>query len=247
MIMDAQATHRKDLEVLQSLEQSTTVGRKMDVGGFVFGDSFDALLREVSEDYLAAAWTSLAKVMERHALTYDDLSWGCMHPGETSFFLDGNRVRKEPSSPSDFIGWMSCKLSEDWRTGDRNPSEAEVMDTELKICHPSLRCTATWRSLKWNIAPQNYELALKLIEILCTDEPSAWHPNVVLHKIVDPTEIWLKIADALRHDNQPYLDAMVAEARRHYSSPGFRIVIRGYQMYLRYGGHEGKATLPNLD
>lgn len=233
------ALHRDDWKVLNTLEQPTC-GRRLDVGGFVLGDSFDTFLRNISEDYLQAAWTRLSAVLKRHSIICDDLSWGWMHPGETGL-PNADRVPKDTSSPSDFIGWTSCDLSEIWRT-----EECDRLDMELKVGEPSLRCTATWRSLKWSIAPEDYQLALKLIEYICTDEVSDWHPDVVLEKIAEPTEIWRKIAEAIRDSNQHRLDVMVDEARHAYSPIGFRIVIQGYKTYLHRGDYEGKVTLPKL-
>ncbi len=59
------ALHRDDWKVLNTLEQ-LTCGRRLDVGGFVLGDSFDTFLRNISEDYLQAAWTRLSAVLKRH-------------------------------------------------------------------------------------------------------------------------------------------------------------------------------------
>lgn len=233
------AVHRDDWKVLNTLEQPTC-GRRLDVGGFVLGDSFDTFLRNISEDYLQAAWTRLSAVLKRHHIISDDLSWGWMHPGETGL-PDADRVDKDTSSPSNFIGWTSCDLSEIWQT-----EECHRLDMELKVGEPSLRCTATWRSLKWSIAPEDYQLALKLIENICIDEVSDWHPDVVLQKIAEPTEIWRKFAGPIRDSNQQRLDVMVDEARHAYSPIGFCIVIQGYKTYLYSGGYEGKVTLPEL-
>lgn len=231
--------HGDDGKVLNTLQQPT-YGRRLDVGGFVLGDSFDTFLRNISEDYLQAAWTRLSAVLKQHRIIPNDLSWGWMHPGETGL-PDADRVSKDTSSPSDFIGWTSCDLSEIWRA-----EECDRLDMKLKVGEPSLRCTATWRSLKWSIAPEDYQLALKLIEYICTDEVSDWHPDVVLEKIAEPTEIWRKIAEAIRNSNQQCLDVMVDEARHVYSPIGYRIVIQGYKTYLHRGDYEGKVTLPEL-
>lgn len=221
------------MQVLDSLEQPT-YGRRLDVGGFIFGDSFDTFLRNISEDYLQAAWVRLSAVLKRDSIICDDLSWGWMHPGETW-------VRDNISSPYDFIGWTSCNLAEIGRT-----ELYDRLDMELKVGEPSLRCTFTWRSFKWSIAPEDYQLALKLIEYLCTEEVSNWSPDFVLEKIVEPTEIWLKMAKAIRDNNQQWLDVMVNEARHAYSPIGFRIVIEGYKTYLYGGVYEGTVTLPEL-
>ncbi len=239
--MDMGAFHRDDWKFLDTLKQPT-YGRRLDVGGFVLGDSFDTFLRNISEDYLQAAWTRLSAVMTRHSIICDDLSWGWMQSGETGLpNADGVRVDKDTSSPSDFIGWTSCDLSEIWRT-----EECHRLDMELKVGEPSLRCTATWRSLKWSIAPEDYQLALKLIEYICLEDVSSWNPLFALENIAEPTEIWLKMAEAIRDSNQQPLDVLVDEARQAYSPLGFRIVIQGYKTYLYSGVYEGKVTLSEL-
>jgi hypothetical protein len=94
---------------------------------------------------------------------------------------------------------------------------------------PALRCAFTWRSLKWNIAPDNYELALRLIERLCTEEPSDWSPDYILadwHPYDWAPWVW--IARAIRDNDQEGLDSALAEAKALYSPLGYRIVVRGY-------------------
>lgn len=231
------AGHRNDWEELDFLAEPT-VGRSLPVGGFVFGDSFDVLLRQISENYLRAAWSRLSSVLEQNQIDVKDLSWGWMHPGETGFD-DIGRVPKDDFVPSNYLGWTSCGLSEIWRT-----KQLHHLDEILKASVPSLRCTATWRSLKWRIAPDNFPLALKLIEALCTVDVPDWNPEVVLDGTTDPPELWRKVALAIRDDNQEYLDRTVEEAKRSYTSLGFRILVLGYTRYLDGSRYIGTLRLP---
>ncbi len=233
------ANHRSDWKELDSLAEPT-VSRSLPVGGFVFGDSFDVLLRHICEDYLRAAWDRLSFVLEQNQIVVQDLSWGWMHPGETGF-ADANRAPTDDFAPGDYLGWTSCELSEIWRT-----EQLHHLDEILKVSAPSLRCTATWRSLKWRIAPDNFPLALKLIEALCTVDIPDWNPEVVLAGITDPPELWRRVALAIRDDNQEYLDRTVEEAKRSYTSWGFRILILGYTRYLDGGGYTGTLRLPSV-
>lgn len=234
------AGHRSDWEELDLLAEPT-VGRSLPVGGFVFGDSFDVLLRHISEDYLRAAWERLSSVLEQNQIVVEDLSWGWIHPGETGLGVE-NLQPIDNSAPSDYLGWTSCELSEIWRT-----EQLHHLDEILKASVPLLRCTATWRSLKWRIAPDNFPLALKLIEALCTVEVSDWHPEVVLAGITDSPELWRRVALAIRDDNQQYLDRTVEEAKRSYTPLGFRILVLGYTGYLGGGGYMGTLKLPPVE
>lgn len=230
------ADYRSDWEELDYLAEPT-VGRALPVGGFIFGDSFDALLRHISEDYLGTAWNQLSFVLGQNQIVVQDLSWGWMHPGEMGFD-DTNRAPTSDFAPGDYFGWTSCELSEIWRT-----KQLHYLDELLKAGVPPLRCTATWRSLKWRVAPDNFPLALKLIEALCTADTVEWSPEVVLADIVDPPELWQRAALAIRGDDQEYLDRTVEEAKRSYTFWGFRIFILGYTRYLNGGGYAGTLGL----
>ena len=234
------ADHRSDWEELDYLAEPT-VGRSLPVGGFVFGDSFDVLLRNVSEDYLRTAWDRLSSVLEQNQIVVKGLSWGWMHPGETGF-ADANRVPMDDFAPGDYLGWTSCELSEIWRT-----EQLGYLDELLKMGSPSLRCTATWRSLKWRVAPDNFPLALRLIEALCTEDIIDWSPEVVLDGTSEPPELWRQAALAIRNDNQGYLDCIMEEAKRLYTSLGFRILVLGYTRYLAGSRYTGVLRLPPIE
>ena len=238
--------HQRDnLKDLDEVEVPT-VGRRLDVGGFVFADTFDDFLRSISEDYLRVAWRRLSGVLAQKGVVADDLSWGWMHPGETGF-LGERPLSAQSSSPSDFIGWTSCDLSEMWRSEEDRP-----LDEALRVGKPPLRCTCTWRSLKWKIAPDNYFVALRLIEAICVDEIADWHPDIVLQGIIDPTELWRKVAVTIRDDDQYQLNLLLGQAEREYTPQaereytplGLRILVRGYATYLHGGVYEGNITLP---
>ena len=233
------ASHRSNWEDLDSLLEPT-VGRALPVGGFIFGDLFDALLRHISEDYLRAAWNQLSFVLGQNQIVVQDLSWGWMHPGETGFD-DTNRAPTGGFAPGAYFGWTSCELSEIWRM-----KQLHHLDELLKAGVPPLRCTATWRSLKWRVAPDNFPLALKLIEALCTADIVEWSPEVVLADIADPPELWRRAALAIRGDDQKYLDRIVEEAKQSYTFWGFRIFILGYTRYLNGSGYAGTLELPPI-
>lgn len=137
--------------------QEPTSGRALYVGGFVLADSFDEFLRNISEEYLRAAWEHLSKVLKQNEIIAEDLSWGWMHPGETGF-PEENGLRRPGAvlAPNSFIGWTSCNLSQMWRTG-----EDGRLNKLLNYDKPTLRCTAAWRSLKWRIAPDNFAVISK--------------------------------------------------------------------------------------
>lgn len=223
--------------------QEPTVGRALYAGGFVFGDSFDDFLKNISEDYLRAAWEHLSAVLEQNAIVAEDLSWGWMHPGETGFpGEDSLRSLSTALAPNSFIGWTSRDLSEIWRTG-----EDSRIDELLKYDKPVLRCTATWRSLKWRIAPDDFALALRLIAAICTDEISDWHPSVVLQSVVEPLGLWQQAAEAIRDGNQQELDSILEQARREYTALGYRILVGGYSAYIRGGtDYIGGLALPEV-
>lgn len=238
--MDMWALHKEDWEALESLEVPRC-GRRLDVAGFVLGDSFETILRNISENYLSAAWARVSECLKQNHIFASDLTWGWMHPGETGLPDTLDTPEASIVIPTNFTGWTSCELSEIWRTG-----ECKRLDAQLKNGVPSIRCTATWRSLKWNIAPQDYQLALKLIEVNCTEEVSDWHPTYVLQNIDEPIELWRQIGRSIQDNNQPQVDTLLEEARHLYTSLGFRILLRGYKTYLYSGAHEGQIALPDL-
>lgn len=237
--MDINALIREDATFLAPLEQSTTVGRRLDVVGFVLGDSFDIILRNISEDYLQSGWVRLSEILQRHDIRCDDLSWGWLHDGETGFYnSDGIR---EPPRPTDYLGWTSCQLA------DLHPiGTFHHLDAELQLGSPSLRYAETWRSNKWNIAPQNYALALKLIEHICTEDLVNWTPRVLLENVEHPEELWHQIAKSLEEKSQHKLNMLIEEARQSYTPLGFRMMLRGFGYYLLFGVYEGELTLPQL-
>src|SRR5713101_6051505 len=89
---------------IDTLELPTSVGRRLDAGGFVLGDPFDTILRHLSLDYLRAAWNRLHSILHRYGDEPDDLSWGWLHGGET--YVSG----REQPAPSDFTGWTTLHL-----------------------------------------------------------------------------------------------------------------------------------------
>ncbi len=234
------ANHRSEWEELDSLGEPT-VGRALPVGGFVFGNSFDALLRNISADYLGAVWKRLSDVLEQNQMTVRDLSWGWMYPGETGF-ADSSGASAGHSAPSDYFGWTSCELSEIWRS-----NQLSQLDEILKAGVPPLRCTATWRSLKWRIAPDNFPLALNLVEALCVEDIVEWSPNVVLAGVTAPPELWRTAALAIQNNDQEHLDRIVKEAQKSYTTLGFRIFVLGYTKYLNGGGYTGALRVPSIE
>jgi hypothetical protein len=220
---------------LDAVVEPTDVGRRLDIGGFVLNDPFERFLRQVSEGYLRAAWQRLDALLAKYQLAPADLSWGAPHPGETYI------PNRPPDAPSDFIGWISRDLALFY-----NDPRYEALDTELRAGTPVLRCVATWRSHKWAIAPDNFRLALQLIEALCIDELSSWHPNVVLRDDSDASEPWLQIARAIREYDQQQLERAVSAARASYSEVGYRIVVRAYTAFLQGAEEEERLHLPAL-
>lgn len=210
---------------LEALREPSDVGRRLDVGGFVLSDPFEQILRKISADYLREAWERLSIVLGRHRIEQpDDLSWGHMHAGETE--VPG----ATGSAPSGFTGWTSRRLVR----FDEHPKYARV-DEELGAGTPKLRCAVTWRSSRWMIAPDDYGTALRLIEELWTGEPSGWAPVWLLGSLADRPEqegAWLKVARAIRDDDQWHLDQALAEARAQYSPLGYCILLRGFEGYV---------------
>jgi hypothetical protein len=106
------------------------------------------------------------------------------------------------------------------------------LNRELMSTPPLISCAFTWRSLRWNIAPDNYSLALQLIEAHCTDELTDWHPSIVLSDDAPPVEPWRRIAQAILTSSQLQLEQSIEEAKSCYSPIGFSIVSRGYKALL---------------
>lgn len=218
--------HRDCWKDLDSLEELTDVGRRLDAGGFILADPFEIFLRNISTEYLSQAWERLASILETNQIDADDLSWGFLHPGET--YIPSITT----NSPLNFIGWTSRRLADFNRD-----SRYSRINEELKNGYPSLCCTVTWRSLKWRIAPDNYELALRLIEALCTDEISDWSPHVILEAGEAENSLWHKIAKAILDDHQQQLNQTLAQAKSLYSPLGFRIIARGFALNTQNGSN----------
>jgi len=163
-----------------------------------------------------------------------------MHPGETRFDVSG--ALNDGWAPSDYVGWTSCELSEMWRTGRHNH-----LDTILRDGQPPLRCTATWRSLKWRIAPDDVERALKLIEALCTTDVVDWSPESVFSDGVLPWGLWRQAVAAIRDNDPQSLNATLKEAKRVYTPVGFRILILGCTGYLQGGGPQSDVFEDTID
>jgi hypothetical protein len=208
----------KDLDALQ---EPTTVGRRLDVGGFILADSFEFFLTNISQAYLRDAWQRLSRILAQYDVRPNDLSWGMLHPGET--YLPDHKA----ASPGDYVGWTSRELAD-----FDDDIRYRQIDKELAKETPTIRCAVTWRSLKWAIDPDSYALALRLIEALDTDELTDWHPDFVLQDRPNPTEAWLKIAKAIQDQDQQQLDVAVNAAQASYSPLGYRMVIRAYTAHL---------------
>jgi hypothetical protein len=228
------AVHHRDQWHDLDLLEEPTAGRRLDVGGFILADSFDTLLRRISVEYLGQAWSRLSGVLKKYRLQPDDLSWGSLHPGETS-------VPGLMEAPSNFTGWTSLRLQHFF-----DEAYYAELDNELGHGTPSLRCATTWRSLKWRIAPDAYPIAMRLIEALWTDEYSEWAPAHVLHASHQPNGPYIAIARAILGDDQQQLDRAVEDAHAQYSPVGYRIVIRGYRAYIQVSSGNGAVRLPEV-
>lgn len=230
---------------LEDLTEPNYVGRRLDVGGFVLADSFDTLLRSLTVAYLEQAWLRVQLIMARYQLYPSDLSWGFVHPGETN--LPRILQDRPLHSPSHWIGWTSKELDQLYLD-----PRWETLDEDLRKGHPALRCGVSWRSVKWRVAPENFTMALRLIEVLCTEEPSSWAPSTVLNgwtvganpeQEMDLTEPWVKVGLAIMNDDQHELDSALSEAQSEYTQIGYRIVVRGYATYL-HGDQSISVRLP---
>jgi hypothetical protein len=215
------ASHHSDLwPDLDAREEPTVVGRRLDVGGFVFSDRPEAIFRSIGADYVRDAWHHLGDVLGRHEVPGDDLSWGMMHPGETS--VEG--VGAE--DPGRYVGWTSPRLA----AFDADPRWGAV-DAALGRGSPPLRSAVTWRSLRWRIGGGEVALGLRLFEAWATDEYTEWSPSVVFSVPRDDSEPWVRAAAAIRDGDQRLLDRALAAAEQVYSAIGYRIVVRGYRAY----------------
>jgi hypothetical protein len=103
------------------------------------------------------------------------------------------------------------------------------LDQALSKLTPQLRCIATWRSSKWNIAPTNYQLALRLIEASCTDDLVCWYSTYALPIHADTNYPWLRVSKAVHDQNQAALDIALQKAKTEYSALGYHIVMRTTQ------------------
>lgn len=226
--------NREEFKDLDHLEVVGT-GRRLDVGGFVFTDSFDVFLRNISEQYLSDAWSQLNSLLNYYQLSPHDLSWGMPHPGETAI-TGKERLYWEPHH---YIGWTSEELFDFYLD-----EKFLLLDEALGKINPQLRCFATWRSLKWKIDPTNYRLALRLIEALCTDELSTWSPNIVLseHKFSDLS--WIKVIKAYSEGNQFNFDQACEEAEDVYSPIGYSIVMRAMRALIQDDKERTKLQIP---
>ncbi|HEX3270568.1 MAG TPA: hypothetical protein VHR15_07960 [Ktedonobacterales bacterium] len=221
------APHNRDRWAdLDALEEPTDVGRRLDAGGFILADPFETILRTLSIEYLRGAWERVSSALTRYHLAPIDLSWGCLHPGVTRI-----KGLEQRAAPSDYTGWTSRALSDFFL--DRR---YHTIDAELAQGRPALRCACSWRSGKWNIAPNDFALGLGLIEALATDEISDWAPAVILKHAGDTSGAWIEIAQALDSLDQDALDQALVQARSSYSLLGYRIVIRGFAGYIRQPG-----------
>ncbi len=232
------AHHRDRWPDLDAVEESTDAGRLLYAGGFVLADPFETLLRQLSGEYLRAAWGHLSALLTRYQGAPADLSWGFLHPGETRI---PGLVR---STPSDWIGWTSGALANASDDGRYAPL---IEDLDQDQARPLLRYAATSRAMIWRIAPDDDVLGLRLIEALCTDEVSDWLPQHILENARDATDPWIRMARAILDEDQRQLDSAVAAARGAYSAAGYRIVARGYGAYLQAWSDSVKMHLPLVE
>lgn len=194
--------------------------------GFVFADRFDVLLRNISAQYLGAAWKNLQSTLAGFRVAPSDLSWGWLNPGHSSYNADLE------DAPSDLTGWTSSEL---YFSGFFRDKRYDEIDERLKAASPSLRLADSYRSLKWNISPQDYERALHLLEALWTDGISEWRPAYILEQDRNQTGLWGEIANAIARQEQTELDDLLARARREYTSTGYSIVVRGFTNFVADG------------
>lgn len=204
-------------------------------GGFILADPFGTQLRLLSEEYLREAWERLDPVLAQYQLHPPDLSWGWLHPGITR----PNLVGMYPLAPSDYVGWISQDLARFWED-----SRYVAIDEQLQQYNhmpPMLRCASCYRSLKWRIAPEEYHLALRMIEAMATEETSNWSPPWILRDWAAPVELhgsgtanepWLEMARAIQAQDQHHLDEAVRAAKSAYSPAGYRLVVHGFGSFI---------------
>ncbi len=209
---------------LNDLAEPKDAIRRLEVIGFVLVDPFDTFLRKLSAEYLQTAWQQLGTVLQRFHVTPSDLSWGYLHPGYTRV---PGIIR---FAPHHFIGWSSIELLLANHEGVHDDLYREV-DEELIKLSPIVRCAATYRSVKWHIAPENFAKGLEIVEVMCTSEPSSWAPERILRNGHDRSEPWARVAEAVLQNDQLVLDRALNEARAAYTPLGYRIVLRGYATY----------------
>jgi hypothetical protein len=223
---------------LDAVEEPTDAGRALYAGGFVLADPFDTILRNLSEEYLEKAWNRTHSLLKQHEVNPGDLTWAFFHGGETH--VPGLRLRSSLMSPGDYIGWSSRELYNFDYKGIYSQ-----LDSDLRKEFPKIACIHTWRSLKWRIPPNHFAKALRLIEALCIDEATDWSLDHVLQEGRSRDEPWVKIAQALRNNDQRELDVTLEEAKATYTPIGYRVVLQGYTAYARHGVDDIKVRLPN--
>lgn len=199
---------------LDSLEIPTYAGRRLDAGGFILGDPFDTILRHISVDYLKAAWVRLHPILRRYEIEPGDLSWGWLHSGEAR--ISG----LEQPAPSHFTGWTTLQLDR-FRFFD-DPRFIQL-DDELKTGFPALRCGCIWRTKKWNIAPDDFSLATRLIEAIWTDDCTDWSPYAVLWDDKQIMDLWRKSWDAFSRQDYAEHGQIAAEAQSAYTAPEYHL------------------------
>lgn len=134
---------------------------------------------------------------------------GWLHAGNTRI------VGIHPPAPSDYVGWTNQELARFWED-PRYLAIDEQLQRDLTT-PPTLRCAWCYRSLKWHIDPEEYPLALRMIEAIATDETSDWAPEVIFaHQAgISPRshphaktaqELWLEMVQATPAVNQQRVD-----------------------------------------
>lgn len=216
-----------EAEGFKALEEPHPQTSGVSVCGFVLAQTFDELLRNLTAEYLQTAWENLSSVLTRHNLMPDDFTYGWLHPGVSNVpRLNDNEVIGW--SPCAFTGWVSLALSELWR--DEKPYKA--LDEDMAQQTPPLCVGCTSRGIKWRIEPDNFSSALRMMELLWTDEISDWVPEDILRWGANRESLWGQIAAAIEQRDQALLDGLMADARTQYSPAGYKIVLRGFATYI---------------
>jgi hypothetical protein len=107
----------------------------------------------------------------------------------------------------------------------------EMVERQLEAGEPSMRCTCTWRSVKWRIEPRDFRLGLRLFEEYATDEVAFWCPDYILREAHGPSAPWVQIAQAVHDVQQQRLDESLLRAMEEYSPLGYRIALRGFKRF----------------